>query len=196
MMSKARKRSKASSACGQFAGAAARAIHWPQTSSSTTCPGSSRPLSRATIVPAGMPTANARSAPVRERNAICVTERCAKRATKNQSSVAAIDPQVPGPGFPNPVPKKVAAVHAQSVLLLVVILRRILIQMQAFQNFRVENWRRNAIHAACPFSQIDLPAVIAAEREILISRSHKGAACGATENLLFWLGLIAHASDL
>ena len=55
VMSKRRKRTSASSACGQSGGQPRSVSHWPATSSMTTWPGSSRPLSRAATVAAGMP---------------------------------------------------------------------------------------------------------------------------------------------
>src|SRR5512146_1651775 len=77
----------------------------------TTKPGSLRPLARATLVEAGMPM------PVTSAAATAAAGACQLEATagasRRQRATVATEAQVPGPGLRRPVPKKVAASHAQ-----------------------------------------------------------------------------------
>src|SRR5579883_403135 len=114
-----------------------------------------------------------------------MVERWAKNTTRNQARVAATDPHVPGPGFPNPAPKNVAAVQAHSVLLVFIVRAPGLQSFQVFQHFRIKHRRRNAISAACPLSQINLPAAVATEGKILATSGYKCAAGGASQNRIF-----------
>lgn len=61
-------------------------------------------------------------------------------------TTAAIEPQVPGPGFNNPTPNHVPAIHAHRVrlgclLIIAVLLRTALLFAQAFEYIGVENRR-------------------------------------------------------
>jgi hypothetical protein len=111
-ISKARKSIKPVRKVFHANGTPIRAMSWPATSSMTTDWGSFLPDARDTRVAAGMPmpaakTASASTVPVRKLGGRL-------RETAAQSKTAAADPQVPGPGFSRPTPKKVAIAAAQS----------------------------------------------------------------------------------
>jgi hypothetical protein len=110
-----RKNTNANKTCRISTGHAARAHHCPATSSMTTYPGSSLPLSRSMIDPAGMPTRVTVSAATAVASATPVVLRCAARAAKNHTTAATSDAHVPGPGPTSPIPKKVPVIHAQVV---------------------------------------------------------------------------------
>jgi hypothetical protein len=90
----------------QFTGTAINAIIWPATSSITTNPGSSMPLSRATTVEGGMPTSaistdTAMAAGTSHAGGI-------QRLAAHQSAIVTADAHVPEPGWRYPMPTNVA----------------------------------------------------------------------------------------
>lgn len=98
----------------QRSGTATSAINCPATSSITIWDGSVPPLSRSTIVAAGMPTTTSRAAAT-DAASQCHSAPVRYRAASHQTSSPTADPQVPGAGRRKPTPKKVATSHAQVV---------------------------------------------------------------------------------
>jgi hypothetical protein len=112
IMSKARKSIKLIRKVFHAGGTPINAINWPATSSITTDCGSLLPSAREARVAAGMPTPAAKAATA---NAVPVRKLAGReRDRAAQSKTVAADPQVPGPGFSCPTPKKVAITFAQS----------------------------------------------------------------------------------
>jgi len=87
-------------------------MSWPAVSSMTTNCGSFSPEARATRVAAGIPIATASTARAVFVGTIHAAGR--KREMAAQASIVKSDPQVPGPGFRRPAPKKVATSVAHS----------------------------------------------------------------------------------
>jgi len=94
----------------------------------------------------------------------------------NQMSAAAADPQVPGPGFIFPAPKKVATKVAQSeaeasacpsAIPRISFFISVVAKVLDFTFFRVLHRRGHYIFSAGPFAKINHPATFAAEREVL-----------------------------
>jgi hypothetical protein len=84
-----------------------------------------------------------------------------------QRSTAAMEPQVPGPGLPNPAPKKVATVQAQRVLCSAGVevgeLVFIEVSVQAgevFKNLGVKDGGTDLVHAHGPFAQVNFAATV------------------------------------
>ena len=157
-------------------GDTASAIHCPATSSITTCPGSSFPVSRSTIELAEMPIKVTATAAPRVVSANPKMLRWVARAAKNHSAVAAREAHVPGPGWMRPMPKKVAVVQAHVVLppplligvVLIILVGAALCIFDPFKHFGIEHWRGNFVCSARPFAQIDLLAAVAAEGKVLV----------------------------
>jgi hypothetical protein len=111
-MSKARKSIKLVRKVFHASGTPVSAISWPATSSMTTDCGSFLPHARETRVAAGTPMPAAKAASAK---AVAARELGGKLCeTAAHARTAAADPQVPGPGFSRPTPKKVAMTLAQS----------------------------------------------------------------------------------
>src|SRR6266568_1205723 len=196
VMSKRRKRIRAMIPWRQSAGQNSNVIHWPATSSITTNPGSCRPLSLAAIVAAGTPKAMVNTAPTARKTRSPRGPAGRPRATPVHKSTAATDPQVPGPGFPRPAPKKVATVQAQSVLrvpagdsgaatdsLIVRIPAPASAQAtEVFEHLRVQHRRTYLVDAHCPLAKVNLAATVTAKREVLILGTNKHATSRAVEN--------------
>jgi len=110
-------------------------------------------------------------------------------AASHQRRAAATEPQVPGPGFPKPAPKKVATIQAHRVLWTevlrtgssVIVVRTLgaLGLGDAFQNFRVEDRGGDLVVSAGPLAEIDTAAAVAAEREIFGPLEDQSLAGGA-----------------
>src|ERR1700731_241909 len=105
-MSKLRKSIKPASMYFQCSGTAITAIIWPATSSITTNPGSSIPLSRATTVEGGMPI---KVTSVATTMAAGTSQADGSQwFAAHQSPIVTAEAQVPEPGCKCPIPKKVA----------------------------------------------------------------------------------------
>jgi hypothetical protein len=60
---------------------------------------------------------------------------------------------------------------------------------KVFEDFRVEDWGADFVHAGCPLAEIDLAAAVTAEGEVLVVEADQFAAGGAAEELGgFFLG--------
>jgi len=115
-----------------------------------------------------------------------------------QSSNAATDPQVPGPGLPYPAPKKVAIANAQDVwlalgggVLFVIEVPSAVVSKFAeiLQDFGIQNGRADLVHTHRPLAEIDLAAAVTAEGEVLVGHADEHAAGGAAEKFGgFFLG--------
>src|SRR3954465_6040602 len=90
----------------QFTGTAINAIIWPATSSITTNPGSSMPLSRATTVDGGMPI-RVTSTETAIAAGMSHVDGSHMLAT-HHSAIVTAEAHVPDPGCKCPMPKKVA----------------------------------------------------------------------------------------
>src|SRR5208282_3196668 len=111
-ISKTRKSIRPTRKVFQASGTAMSVTNWPATSSMTTNCGSFRPEVRATSVAAGIPmrvTAAAATMVAEVRLATGIRE-----LANAHTITVANDPQVPGPGWRRPAPKKVATSVAQS----------------------------------------------------------------------------------
>src|SRR5208337_5174764 len=146
------------------------------TSSITTNCGSLIPDARATLVAAGMPMATTKAA--RRMLAPACQPTAIQRVSSHQRRTVAADPQLPGPGWSRPVPKKVATSVAQSGAGETPALRSwassVFIGIAAFLRHigDVAYWRRDYIGSAGPLAQVNQAAAITAEREILVFRLH------------------------
>jgi len=121
-------------------------------------------------------------------------------ANVHQMSTAAADPHVPGPGRSRPAPKKVATRVAQSGAggsarrshisvgsLFIASVANIL----DFRVVGVLHWRGDDILSASPFAQINQPAAVTTEREVLAGLRH---GLLADRTLQLDLGLARHSS--
>jgi hypothetical protein len=142
-----------------------------------------------------------------------------KAATAAHNRTAATDPQVPGPGLPNPAPKNVATAHAQRVfrggapeagaellaldavsdfgLAPLLILRAFVAATgepaKIFEDFGIEHGRTDFVNAHGPLAEINFSAAVAAEGEILILGLNNHAAGGTVEE---FCGFFLRASHL
>ena len=92
-------------------------------------------------------------------------------ASSHQSIAAASDPQVPGPGWSRPAPKKVATWVAHfgavdAVTAILVGLFEGLIGVGGIVGFRIVQPGGNNVSAARPLAQVDRTAAVAAERKV------------------------------
>jgi len=141
----------------------------------TTNCGSFTPVARETAVAAGIPmsvTAAAAMAVAQVRLAMGIWE-----LASAQRMTVARDPHVPGPGLMRPMPKKVAMRVAQSgardfaavlgeepvtFLSISVLVGDVL----AHGSLAVGDWRGDHVSTAGPLAQVDLTAMVTAEREV------------------------------
>jgi hypothetical protein len=125
-------------------------------------------------------------------------------ASPNQISAAAADPQVPGPGFIFPAPKKVATNVAHSgagatacpsaipaISFLVVIIFTGVAKVLHFSVVGILHGRRDDVLSASPFAEINQPATFAAEREVFGSLRNRFL---ADRTFQLDLGLTRHDS--
>src|ERR1700690_1246810 len=103
------------------------------------------------------------------------------RASPNQISAAAADPQVPGPGRIFPAPKNVATRVAQSgagatacpsEIPVISLIISCVAKLLNFDVVGILHRRGYDILSAGPFAQVNGPAAFTAEREVLGSSGH------------------------
>src|SRR5271166_3035661 len=174
-ISNARKSIKPQSSGFQRIGHAISVTNCPATSSMTACDGSFLPQPRASRVAAGIPMAVVTT--IRKRIMGMRAEGGSCAASSHQSSAAASDPHVPGPGRRRPAPKKVAtqvahfgaddAGMATSVGLL-----EGLIGVGGIVGFRIVQWGGDDVSTTRPLAQVDHTAAVGAEREVGVLSEH------------------------
>jgi hypothetical protein len=126
------------------------------------------------------------------------------RASPNQMSAATADPQVPGPGFIFPAPKKVATNVAHSgagatacpsaipaISFLVVIIITGVAKVLYFSVVGILHRRRDDVLSTGPFAQINQPATFATEWEVFGSLRNRFL---ADRTFQLDLGLTRHDS--
>jgi hypothetical protein len=157
------------------------------------------PDARATCVAAGIPAAIATNASANK------TMPChdigTALARKNQIRAAAADPQVPGPGRIRPIPKTGAINAAQSgagrlgevlvaawISVIIFAAGRLGPARRLIQKFvfHIEHRRRDHVLVARPFAQIERPATLTAEREVLAAAGSRLLADRAFQFDLRW----------
>ena len=174
-ISNALKSIKPASSGFQSKGQAMSVTSWPATSSITTCEGSSLPQPRASRVAAGMPTAVATTMSRRIAGNCHTAGRCDARS--HQRKPAASEPHVPGPGFRRPAPKNVATSVAHRGAVDVgakgsIWLFAMLVGVDRFDVLGIVERRRDYVGAACPLTEINEPASVAAKGKVRVLRQH------------------------
>ena len=107
-------------------------------------------------------------------------------AIAHQSSTAARDPHVPGPGRSRPAPKKVATSVAHLGAVVVVEATSVglfdmAVRIAGIVRLRIVQRSRDHISAARPFTEIDRAATFAAEWEFLIAGDYQLLAGGTPQ---------------
>ena len=199
-ISNPRKSIKPASRVFHVSGTNRKVSHCPRTSSMTTNWGSFDPDACATRAAAGMPTAIA--IPMRAARTGVWNGGGRARPAANQISAEASDPQVPGPGRSRPIPKKVAAKLAHTGALAAPVLLRLVTASVFVMGGRelrkftlVGNVRDRGGHhvlPAGPLSEINQPATLTAERELLPRARDLPLASGTFQ---FEFGFAGHSSN-
>jgi len=183
-MSNARKSIKPASNGFHRIGHAINVTSCPATSSMTTCCGSFLPQPRASRVAARMPTAV--TATISNRIMGTWAHGGSRKATSHQTSTAAKDPQVPGPGRSRPTPKKVATSVAHlgagvDVSTTSIGLLDVLIGVVDIVGLWIVQRRGDNIRAAGPLAEVNQSASVAAKRKLGIAGDYDLLACGASQ---------------
>src|SRR5271165_50945 len=150
-------------------GQAIRVTSWPATSSMTMCEGSFVLQPRASSVAAGIPIAVTTTISTSITGTRAAAGSC--DANAHQSSTAASEPHVPGPGRNRPAPKKVATNVAQAGAVLDVAAASVgffdmIVGVAGIVGLRIVERTRNHITAARPLAEVNQAAALAAEREL------------------------------
>src|SRR5271165_4032151 len=138
----------------------------------TTCDGSFFPEPRASSVAAGIPIAVAATIRARITGTRAPEGSC--DANAHQSSVAASEPQVPGPGRNWPAPKNVATSVAQAGAVLDVATASVgffdmIVRVAGIVGFRIVERTGNHVTATRPLAEVNQAAALAAKREFSIA---------------------------
>src|SRR5689334_10918468 len=123
-----------------------------------------------------------------------------ERESPHHVSTVAAEPQLPGPGLRNPVPKNVATIHAHACLrmrrdelsgagvgvVVVTVVRRLVhLSRVKARVFGIGDGSGDYVSTARPFAQVNQSAPLATEREVRIGAHHDLSAGGTTQAAKF-----------